>query len=44
MSHSIDYSSEKDIIFKKFNIIKSTNDKIVDLQIAFKKIYLDKYL
>ena len=43
ISHSIDYSSEKDIIFKKFNIIKSTNDKIVDLQIAFKKIYLDKF-
>lgn len=40
---SICSSKEEDIILKKFNITNRTKNEIVDLKIAFKKIYLDKF-
>jgi len=43
IKHSIGYSPEEGIMLKKFNITKPTNNKIVDLKIAFRKIYKDKY-
>ena len=43
IKHCIGDEDETNIIFNKFNITNRTNKKIVDLKIAFKKIYLDKF-